>query len=130
MSFFEVTTEFKKGSLKKARQFKTTTEPVYFSINGQQYIIPVGFEWDGATGAGWLTRFLVGLNRFGGMDRATCIHDWIYESEGKFSQGNITRKQADGLFKNELYKAGYEGFRLNAIYRSVRFFGFFYWPQL
>lgn len=124
--FFKVRSRF-IGS--RARSERITTEPVYFTVGRTLFTIPIGFEWDGATGAGRVSRFLFGLNKFGAVDRATCIHDYIYEFEGSLPEGILTRKQADQIFRTELRRIGFKGFRLWAIYRAVRIGGFFLWLQ-
>ena len=107
-------------------------DPHYFLIAGQVVCIPAGFEWDGATGPTRALRGLLGLNRFGEHDQATAEYDYVYKHEGILDDGSliITRQQSDDLFIRRLMYLGWKGSRLNTTGFGVRFFGFFYWPQL
>lgn len=97
---------------------------------GKQYsiTIPKGYSWDGNTGAGPLLRFLVGLNRFGGHNFASLIHDYFYYIHiYNHLPFKLTRKYTDNLYFDGLKSIGFKGFRLWCIKIGVRFIGFFYW---
>lgn len=61
------------GSKKLRRLLRDFT----YYINGKKYIIPAGFEWDGASVPGifWLC---IGTPHDSWFEIASLIHDWIY----------------------------------------------------
>lgn len=68
-----------------------------FLIKGEQHLIPNGFAWDGAT----IFRFLwtlLGTCRFGVINPASCIHDYLYINEGRIGNLQLSRQEVDELF--------------------------------
>jgi len=74
-----------------------------FELNGQKYIIPKGFVFDGASVPKFLASWLspVGILLIGGL-----VHDYVYKYEvllkaGKKSTSEkMTQKEADQLFRD------------------------------
>lgn len=74
-----------------------------FSINGNSYVIPKGFEFDGASVPKFLATFLspVGVLLMGGL-----IHDYMYKyemllrSDKRGTSEALTQKQADQIFRD------------------------------
>lgn len=74
-----------------------------FEVNGQKYVIPKGFQFDGASVPKFLAMWLspVGILLMGGL-----VHDYLYMfrhlmKKGKKSTSTeFTRKQADEMFRD------------------------------
>ena len=75
----------------------------HYSINGENYIIPKGFEFDGASVPKFLASWLspTGVLLMGGL-----IHDYAYKYETllkknkKDTMGKLTQKGADIIFRD------------------------------
>lgn len=75
----------------------------HFTINGEQYVIPKGFQFDGASVPKFLASWLspVGILLMGGL-----IHDYLYKytrllkKNKKSTSDTFTQKQADQLFRD------------------------------
>ena len=75
----------------------------HFTVNGEQYVIPKGFQFDGASVPKFLASWLspVGILLMGGL-----IHDYIYKytvllkKNKKDTSDMFTQKQADQLFRD------------------------------
>lgn len=98
----------------------------YYSVD-----IKAPYQFDGCTSGGWVTRLLVGLNRFGEHNFASLKHDFGYEKKGKIviagEEVYIPRKVWDEVFIEDLKSIRFKGTRLQLINIIVRFAGFFYW---
>ena len=74
-----------------------------YSIDGEEYIIPEGFQFDGASIPKFLHTWLspVGVLLMGGL-----VHDYAYKyetllkSDKKNTMGTITQKKADEIFRD------------------------------
>ena len=101
-----------------------------YEVNGEKFIIPAGFKFDGASIPKFLHPFLspVGVLLIGGL-----IHDYAYKyetllkSNKKDTMGVITQKKADEIFRdinieiNGFYLMNY------LAYWSLRLGGFMAW---
>ena len=75
----------------------------HFEVNGEQYVIPKGFQFDGASVPKFLASWLspIGILLLGGL-----IHDYIYKytvllkKNKKNTSEQYTQKQADELFRD------------------------------
>lgn len=75
----------------------------HFTVNGEQYIIPKGFQFDGASVPKFLASWLspVGILLMGGL-----VHDYLYKytrllkKNKKSTSDAFTQKQADQLFRD------------------------------
>lgn len=78
-------------------------EDWYFEVNGEKYVIPKGFQFDGASVPKFLASWLspVGILLMGGL-----IHDYIYKYTVLCKANKVqvsdtfTQKQADQLFRD------------------------------
>ena len=74
-----------------------------FELNGQKYVIPKGFVFDGASVPKFLASWLspVGILLIGGL-----VHDYVYKYEvllkadKKTTTDKMTQKEADQLFRD------------------------------
>ena len=74
-----------------------------YSIDGEEYVIPEGFQFDGASIPKFLHTWLspVGVLLMGGL-----VHDYAYKyetilkSDKKNTMGTITQKKADQIFRD------------------------------
>ena len=101
-----------------------------YNIDGTEYIIPSGFQFDGASIPKFLRTFFspVGVLLIGGL-----VHDYAYkyktllESNKKKTMGDLTQKRADEIFRdinivvNGFYVMNY------LAYWSLRLGGFVAW---
>jgi hypothetical protein len=101
-----------------------------YNINGQEYVIPEGFQFDGASIPKFLRTFFspVGVLLIGGL-----VHDYAYKyktllkKNKKTTMGDLTQKQADEIFRdiniivNGFYVMNYLS------YYSLRLGGFLAW---
>ena len=101
-----------------------------YEVNGEKFVIPAGFKFDGASIPKFLHPFLspVGVLLIGGL-----IHDYAYKyetllkSNKKDTMGVITQKKADEIFRdinieiNGFYLMNY------LAYWSLRLGGFMAW---
>ena len=102
----------------------------HFEVNGQQYVIPKGFVFDGASVPKFLASWLspTGILLLGGL-----VHDFIYKYETLVLKGkkkcepDFTQKEADQLFRdinieqNGIHVLNY------AAYYALRLGGFVAW---
>ena len=105
---------------------------VNYVLNGNKYVIPAGFKFDGASIPKFLHMFLspVGVLLIGGL-----VHDYAYKYETllcknkKDTIGVITQKKADQIFRdinieiNGFYLMNY------LAYWSLRLGGFMAWNK-
>ena len=102
----------------------------HFSINGQDYVIPKGFVFDGASVPKFLASWLspVGVLLVGGL-----VHDYAYKYEKllkknkKDTTHTLTQKEADIIFRD--INIEQNGFHLMnyLAYWALRLAGFVAW---
>ena len=107
-------------------------EDFEYVLNGNKYVIPAGFKFDGASIPKFLHPFLspVGVLLIGGL-----IHDYAYKFETLLRQnkkdtlGVISQKRADEIFRD--INIGVNGFYLMnyLAYWSLRLGGFLAWNK-
>ena len=117
--------------LLSTRNWKITKDWKY-RYNGNEYIIPAGFQFDGASIPKFLHPFLspVGVLLIGGL-----VHDYAYKYATLLRQGKketmgvITQKKADEIFRD--INIGVNGFYLMnyLAYWSLRLGGFLAWNK-
>ena len=101
-----------------------------YNIDGTEYVIPAGFQFDGASIPKFLRTFFspVGVLLIGGL-----VHDYAYKyktllkKNKKDTMGEITQKKADEIFRdiNIIVNGFYTMNRL--AYWSLRLGGFVAW---
>ena len=101
-----------------------------YNIDGTEYVIPAGFQFDGASIPKFLRTFFspVGVLLIGGL-----VHDYAYKyktllkKNKKDTMGEITQKKADEIFRdiNIIVNGFYSMYRL--AYWSLRLGGFVAW---
>ena len=106
------------------------TEDWKYNIDGEEYVIPAGFQFDGASIPKFLRTFFspVGVLLIGGL-----VHDYAYkyktllEENKKNTMGDLTQKRADEIFRdiNIVVNGFYTMNRL--AYWSLRIGGFVAW---
>jgi|TARA_R110001592_G_scaffold93661_1_gene271796 hypothetical protein len=103
----------------------------HYELNGEKYIIPAGFKFDGASIPKFLHMFLspVGVLLIGGL-----VHDYAYKYEtllkkNKDTMGVISQKTADQIFRD--INIEINGFYLMNLlaYWSLRLGGFMAWNK-
>ena len=107
-------------------------EDFNYEINGEKFVIPAGFKFDGASIPKFLHTFLspVGVLLMGGL-----VHDYAYKYETllkinkKETMGVITQKKADQIFRD--INIEINGFYLmnQLAYYSLRLGGFLAWRK-
>ena len=107
-------------------------EDFEYVLNGNIYVIPAGFKFDGASIPKFLHPFLspVGVLLIGGL-----VHDYAYKyatllrQNKKDTLGVITQKRADEIFRD--INIGVNGFYLMnyLAYWSLRLGGFLAWNK-
>ena len=103
-----------------------------YVLNGNKYVIPAGFKFDGASIPKFLHPFLspVGVLLIGGL-----VHDYAYKyatllrNNKKETMGVISQKKADEIFRD--INIGVNGFYLMnyLAYWSLRLGGFLAWNK-
>ena len=106
------------------------TDDWKYNIDGTEYVIPAGFQFDGASIPKFLRTFFspVGVLLIGGL-----VHDYAYkyktllEVNKKKTMGELTQKRADEIFRdiNIIVNGFYSMNRL--AYWSLRIGGFVAW---
>ena len=106
------------------------TEDWKYNIDGEEYVIPSGFQFDGASIPKFLRTFFspVGVLLMGGL-----VHDYAYKYKTllkinkKDTMGELTQKRADEIFRdiNVIVNGFYVMNRL--AYWSLRIGGFVAW---
>ena len=106
------------------------TDDWKYNIDGEEYVIPAGFQFDGASIPKFLRTFFspVGVLLIGGL-----VHDYAYKyktllkKNKKDTMGELTQKRADEIFRdiniivNGFYSMNY------LAYWSLRIGGFVAW---
>jgi hypothetical protein len=108
----------------------TLTDDWKYNIDGTEYVIPKGFQFDGASIPKFLRSFFspVGVLLMGGL-----VHDYAYKyktllkKNKKDTMGELTQKRADEIFRdiNIIVNGFYTMNRL--AYWSLRIGGFVAW---
>ena len=106
------------------------TDDWKYNIDGEEYVIPAGFQFDGASIPKFLRTFFspVGVLLIGGL-----VHDYAYKfktllkKNKKDTMGELTQKRADEIFRdiNIIVNGFYTMNRL--AYWSLRIGGFVAW---
>ena len=106
------------------------TDDWKYNIDGTEYVIPAGFQFDGASIPKFLRTFFspVGVLLIGGL-----VHDYAYKyktllkKNKKDTMGELTQKRADEIFRdiNVIVNGFYSMNRL--AYWSLRIGGFVAW---
>ena len=106
------------------------TDDWKYNIDGEEYVIPEGFQFDGASIPKFLRSFFspVGVLLMGGL-----VHDYAYKyktllkKNKKDTMGDLTQKRADEIFRdiNVIVNGFYTMNRL--AYWSLRIGGFVAW---
>jgi len=106
------------------------TDDWKYNIDGEEYVIPSGFQFDGASIPKFLRSFFspVGVLLIGGL-----VHDYAYKyktllkKNKKDTMGELTQKRADEIFRdiNIIVNGFYTMNRL--AYWSLRIGGFVAW---
>lgn len=102
--------------------FARTLFPAKVRYGGLQFIVPAGFEFDGAS----IPRFcrgLIGSPLDPEIARGGRDHDYIY----RFQPPGWTRKKADLMFLCHLLEDGLPPGKAFVAYRFVRLFGWIAW---
>ena len=96
---------------------KLDLRELYFDFNYRNITVPQGFVFDGNSVPRLFRPFL------GQYDyaQASCIHDYLYNTESDYM--NISRKQADDIYKNHLIQLGCQKYKACIAYFAVRLFG-------
>jgi len=107
-------------------------EDFIYEINGEKFVIPAGFKFDGASIPKFLHTFLspVGVLLMGGL-----VHDYAYKYETLLktnkaeTMGVLTQKKADQIFRD--INIEINGFYLmnQLAYYSLRLGGFLAWRK-
>ena len=101
-----------------------------YNIDGTEYVIPAGFQFDGASIPKFLRTFFspVGVLLMGGL-----VHDYAYkyktllEANKKKTMGELTQKRADEIFRDiNIIVNGFYAMNYLA-YWSLRIGGFVAW---
>lgn len=104
----------------------------HFAINGVDYVIKRGFEWDGAS-IPKLMRWKYGspfdlVHLIGGL-----VHDAIYADEIFYSSSlhlaDFTRREADNTYYCLIHKMGATVLRAFKEWLAVRIFGYSHWKK-
>lgn len=102
----------------------------HFSVNGEDYVVPKGFVFDGASVPKFLASWLspVGVLLIGGL-----VHDYIYKYRVLVKYGKkqttdvMDQKQADQLFRDINIEQNGFHFLNNLAYWALRIGGFVAW---
>ncbi len=104
--------------------FARTLYPRKVTFRGRSFVVPKGFEFDGAS-IPRLFRSLVASPLDPETARGGCDHDFIYRTQPEW----WTRKDADLMFLCELLEDGLSPRRAFLAYRAVRLFGWIAWRE-
>ena len=101
----------------------------HYTLNGEEYVIPKGFQFDGASIPKFLHTWLspVGVLLMGGL-----VHDYAYKYEtlkkkGKGTMGVLTQKDADVIFRDINIEQNGFHFLNYLAYWALRLGGFVAW---
>jgi Protein of unknown function (DUF1353) len=98
------------------------TNDMTWTIPGSATVlrVPRGFATDFASVPSWFWSWMPPIGRYG---LPAIVHDWLYWDQ------QLTRDQADGVFKTALDELKVSPWRRFVLYRSVRWFGQRYWQD-
>jgi len=101
----------------------------HYSIEGENYVIPAGFQFDGASVPKFLAAWLspVGVLLMGGL-----VHDYAYKyatllKKDGTTMGTIDQKRADQIFRDINIEQNGFHFLNNLAYWALRIGGFVAW---
>ena len=105
-------------------------EDWHYEIGGEEYVIPAGFKFDGASIPKFLHTWLspTGVLLMGGL-----VHDYAYKYEtllrkyGKETMGVLTQKKADEIFRDINIEQNGFHFLNYLAYWALRVGGFMAW---
>ena len=105
-------------------------EDWHYEIGGEEYVIPAGFKFDGASIPKFLHTWLspTGVLLMGGL-----VHDYAYKYEtllrkyGKETMGVLTQKKADEIFRDINIEQNGFHFLNYLAYWALRIGGFMAW---
>ena len=104
--------------------FTRTLYPEKFKFRGKTFVVPKGFEFDGAS-VPRIFRLSVCAPLDPEAVRASCGHDWIYRTQPK----GWTRAEADLMFLCFLIADGLPVHRALKAYCGVRLGGWIAWKE-
>lgn len=112
------------------RVHQVTRQGVYVAADGAHYVIPRGFETDGAS----VPRPLWWLYPPFGQDYepAAILHDYLYAHAEQYpgsDQGHLSRGEADALFLEAMAALGYRASGRRVIHAAVRAGGWKAWNR-
>lgn len=93
-----------------------------FGPERQPYVIPEGYESDGAS-IPWIAQPLIGDPFRGEFRTAATVHDWLCEQSETYGQ----RAVADGVFVELLRRGGVKWWRRALMYLAVRAYAILIW---
>lgn len=114
----------------RGRLHRVTRQGVYVAGDGTRYVIPRGFETDGAS----VPRPLWWLYPPFGEDyqNAAVLHDYLYANAEQFpgsDRGHLSRGEADALFLEAMKALGYRESGRRMIHAAVRAGGWATWNR-
>ncbi len=99
-----------------------TCNPILFTVDHHQFIIPANFETDLASIPKIVWPIMAPAHS--SLIRPAIIHDWFYRKTCDF-----TRQQTDLIFYHMLRNDGISAFKASAMYYAVRLFGWNYYNE-
>lgn len=99
----------------------TLVQDLVYEGSRDTFTVPAGFRTDFASvpRVFWTT-----FPPYGRYTKAAVLHDFLYSHAA-----NVTRKDADGLFRRVTLEDGTRRWRANLMYRAVRWFGKRNWKK-
>lgn len=91
-----------------------------FRAIGRIFVVPAGFEFDGASIPPLLWP-VIGSPFDPAFMQPALLHDWLYSSH------LVTRREADVAFREQLVVNGVTDFRADLMFRAVRLAGWAAW---
>ncbi|AEE26308.1 DUF1353 domain-containing protein [Francisella hispaniensis] len=96
---------------------------VYLGFEYKNIVVPQGFEFNGNSIPRAFNWFLGKYEYL----QASCVHDYLYNSRS--NKLNISRKQADEIYKKILIELGCPKLKAHICYFFIRFFGSKYYKK-
>ena len=100
------------------------TQPLLFELPKGVITVPTGFITDGCSCPNILAPLACPMT--GPQAEAAVLHDWLYSRD---SEPELSRAQADQLFKYAMIDNGTKYWKAALIYRGVRFCGMRSWKK-